>query len=66
MYFLNIIANISTSAAFLKYITPFGYCDGADIIPNGSLNAGMTAAGIAVSLVCIFAAYLKYLKKDIH
>ena len=66
MYFLNIIANISKSAAFLKYITPFGYCDGADIIPNGRMNAGMTAVGIGISVVCIIAAYVKYLKKDIH
>lgn len=26
MYFLNLIANISETAEFLKYITPFGYC----------------------------------------
>ena len=31
MYFLNLIANIADVAAFLKYITPFGYCEGADI-----------------------------------
>ncbi|MGN1451908.1 MAG: ABC transporter permease subunit [Eubacteriales bacterium] len=40
MYFLNIIANIADSAEFLKYITPFGYCDGADIVSNGSLDHG--------------------------
>ena len=30
MYFLNIVANISESAEFLKYITPFGYAESAD------------------------------------
>lgn len=35
MYFLNIIANIADVAEFLKYITPFGYCEGADIVSGG-------------------------------
>ena len=29
MYFLNLIANIAPVAEFLKYITPFGYCEAA-------------------------------------
>ena len=66
MYFLNIIANIAESAAFLKYLTPFGYCEGADIIADGSLNAAMVAVGIVVGAAGILAAYLKYLKKDIR
>lgn len=36
MYFLNLIANIAEVAEFLKYITPFGYCEGADIVSSGS------------------------------
>ena len=27
MYFLNIIANLTSGAEFLKYITPFGFAD---------------------------------------
>lgn len=66
MYFLNLIANITESAEFLKYITPFGYCEGADIIGNGSLDAGMLAVGIALGAAGIVAAYVKYAKKDIR
>lgn len=29
---LNLIANITDSADFLRYITPFGYAEGADIV----------------------------------
>ena len=65
-YFLNIVANISESAEFLKYITPFGYCEGADIITNGTLNGAMVATGIAICAAGIIAAYIKYMKKDIH
>ena len=66
MYFFNIVANISDSAEFLKYVTPFGFADSADIIENGNLNAGMIAIGIAVAMICMVLAYWKYQKKDIH
>ncbi len=66
MYFLNLIANITETAKFLKYITPFGYCDGADIIENGSLNGTMLAVGMIFFIIGIAAAYLKYIKKDIR
>ncbi len=66
MYFLNLIANIADIAAFLKYITPFGYCEGADIVPNGRLNGAMAAVGTVIGIGGIMIAYLKYTKKDIH
>ena len=66
MYFLNIIANISDAAEFLKYITPFGYCDGADIISNGSLDTALISIGAAVTIISIIITYLKYTKKDIN
>ena len=66
MYFLNLIANIADVAEFLKYITPFGYCEGADIVSNGSLDVTLVAIGIALGIGGIIIAYLKYTKKDIH
>ena len=66
MYFLNLIANISDAAGFLKYITPFGYCEGADIITNGSLDGVLVSIGAVVGICGIVIAYLKYTKKDIH
>lgn len=66
MYFLNLIANITKSAEFLKYITPFGYCEGADIIAEGSLDGIMVAVGMVFCVIGIASAYLVYIKKDIH
>ena len=66
MYFLNLIANITETAEFLKYITPFGYCDGADIVTNGSLDGTMAAVGTAIGAAGIIAAYMKYARKDIQ
>ncbi|MDO5344793.1 MAG: ABC transporter permease subunit [Lachnospiraceae bacterium] len=66
LYFLNLIANLSDQAEFLKYITPFGFADGADIIADGSLNGKMVLLGMAVALAGIGAAYGKYTRKDIQ
>lgn len=66
MFFLNLIANIAQKAEFLKYITPFGYCNGADIVTNGSLNVAMVAVGAVIGVGGIIVAYIKYTKKDIH
>lgn len=64
-YFLNIIANISEQAEFLKYITPFGYAEGADIVTNGCLDMTMLLPGMLYAGIGIAAAYWKYSKKDI-
>lgn len=66
MYFLNLIANIAETAEFLKYITPFGYCNGADIVAAGSLDGTMLFVGMALCAAGITVAYLRYMKKDIH
>ncbi len=66
LYFVNLVANISKSAGFLKYITPFGYCDGADIVSDGKLNGTMIAIGMVIGIFGILAAYWKYLRKDIQ
>ena len=65
MYFLNLIGNISDSAAFLQYITPFGYAEASDIITEASLNTGMLLIGAAFTVCGIGAAFWKYTKKDI-
>lgn len=64
-YFLNIIANLTEGAKFLKYITPFGYTDSADIIADGNINIGYLAVGIVFTVVGIGAAFRKYPRKDI-
>ncbi|MGN1188663.1 MAG: ABC transporter permease subunit [Lachnospiraceae bacterium] len=66
MYFLNIVANISDSVEFLKYITPFGYTEGADIVSNGCLDTTLVAIGMALGIVGVICGYVHYLKKDIH
>lgn len=64
-YFLNIISNLAESAEFLKYITPFGYTDSADIIADGCIGAEYLAVGSALTVIGIGAAFWKYRRKDI-
>ena len=64
-YFLNIVANLTEKARFLKYFTPFGYTDSADIISECTLNGSLLAVGIALGAAGILAAFRKYTKKDI-
>ena len=65
MYFLNILANLTEDLKFIKYVTPFGYADGAYIIPEKAINIKYLAVGLLVTALGIAAAYLKYRKKDI-
>ncbi len=64
-YFLNIIANLTERAEFLKYITPFGYTDSADIIADGQIEIKYLAVGIVMTVIGIGAAFWKYGQKDI-
>lgn len=64
-YFLNIIANLMEDTKPLKYITPFGYTDSADIISGKALNGGYLAVGMALMVAGAAAAFWQYLRKDI-
>lgn len=66
MYFFNIVANISDSAKFLKYITAFGYTETADIINNGKLELKYLVPGLIMMVIGIACAYGKYTKKDLR
>lgn len=64
-YFLNIVANLTEKAKALKYITPFGYTEGADIIADGAINGSYLAVGLALAVLGMVLAFWKYRRKDI-
>lgn len=66
MYFLNLIANMTDKVKFLKYVTPFGYCEGADIVTEGALDGKLILIGMVCALAVLAAGYQYYRKKDIH
>ena len=65
MYFFNIASNLMEKLGFLKYITPFAYCEGSYIVSQRTLELKYLAVGAAITVVGIVAAYWKYTKKDI-
>ena len=65
LYFMNLIANTAESVSFMNRITPFGYCNGADILENMSLDKSLIAVGAAVTLMAVLISYIRYLSKDI-
>lgn len=42
---------------FLKYMTPFGYTDSADIIAEGRIESKYLAVGIVMTIIGIGAAF---------
>lgn len=66
LYFLNIVANISESIEFLKYVTPFAYTDSGYIINNNALEFKYLVIGIIVSAASVAVALWQFKKKDIN
>ena len=66
LYFMNIIANLSSKAEALKYITPFGYAESSGIINRGGLETDKLLIGLALAAAGIGLAYWKYGRKDIR
>ena len=64
-YFMNIISNLDDSIEFLKYITPFGYTDGGDIVANGAISVRYLPFAVVFSATGIILAFWHYRKKDI-
>lgn len=64
-YFLNIIANLTKDAEFLKYITPFGYTDSSNIIAQGKINVGYLSVGVALLVIGVAVGFYQYCRKDI-
>ena len=66
LYFMNIVANINDNAAFLEYLSPFSYCEAADIVQSSSLESDKLAIGLLLALTGVATAYLHYSSKDIR
>ena len=62
---MNIISNLPEKAELLKYLTPFGYTDGSEIISENTINIRYLAAGMVLLAVGIAVGFIKYTKKDI-
>lgn len=65
LYFMELIANLTEQARLFKYVTPFAYCEGADILAAGRLDPALVLPGLAWAAAGAAAAYWRYTTKDI-
>ena len=65
LYFMNIIANISEKADFLKYITPFAYAQASDIVADSKIDTVLLFIGIGAAILSLIIGFWRYIKKDI-
>ena len=64
-YCVNLVANITESVKWMKWLTPFAFAESADIVETVSIDLPMTALWLGVGVVCAAIAYWYYNKKDI-
>lgn len=66
LYFMNILANLTDGAEFLRYVTPFSYADGTQIVANGGIEAKYLIPGLLYAAVGVCAAFVQYNRKDLR
>ena len=65
LYFLHLMGNATESVEKVHYITPFYYSDAATVFKDVSIPIVYLAIGLAITIVSIIIAYIKYMKKDL-
>ncbi len=64
-YIINIFANITKAVKFLKYFTPFSFCEASSIISNSEISLKYLLPSLVLAIFGIVIAFIKYTKKDI-
>ncbi len=64
-YFANLLSNMMEKTRFLKYLTPYGYTESADILTEQTLNGGYLTVGAVITAAALAAAFLRYGRKDL-
>ena len=64
-YYMNIAANIGDKVEFLKYITPYAYCEASEIVSRLTLDPTLLLIGLAITVAGTAAAFVYYPSKDL-
>lgn len=64
-YCLNLLRNLSKSAEFLKYATPYAYTEAAEIVTKQKLAPELVGLGLCVGVLFAAIGFFVYTKKDI-
>jgi ABC-2 type transport system permease protein len=66
LYLIGALAATGKSDDAARFISPFKYFDTTYIIKNGSYETPYMIAGAAIVVIAVAAAYIIYVRKDIH
>lgn len=64
-YFVSILSSLTENTKNLKYVTPFSYVDGANILAEGRIETLYLGIMSIIIIGCVVATYFIYNKKDI-
>lgn len=65
LYFLNIIINLWDKAEPFKYMTPYQFTYGSEIIKNNGLDWLLIASNFGIALICLLVGYLVFNFRDL-
>ena len=65
LYALQIIADVSEKARFLRFVTPFKWASAADVLPTGKVDPVYVVIALAVIALSVAGSYVAYNRKDI-
>jgi ABC-2 type transport system permease protein len=65
LYALQIVADVSEKARFLRFLTPFKWASAPDILPAGKVDPAYLGIALTTIALSIAGSYLAYGRKDI-
>ena len=66
LYFMSLLANVSSQMKLFHVISPFGYAEGSGILTDGRLDWKLILLGLAVGSCFLAIGYVHYQRKDIY
>lgn len=66
LYCMNLAANLSSSLEWLRWLTPYAYCEGSWIIEYGALNLPYLFSGLVISVMALLASFSFFSRKDLR
>lgn len=65
LYFLNLASNLNTHLEWLRWITPYSFCEGAWILEHGTLEWCYVFSSFVISACALGFALWRYSRKDL-
>ena len=64
-YLLNVISELSSKVEFIKYFSIYTLADTRNIVISSSINPFCIAISISLTIILLFASYVRYEKKEL-